>query len=444
VARMGMDSSGVRQIAEAKRDGNEEKLAHVFSAIRRMSLFFGVLGMVLLMSLSHVISRMTFQNTAHTTALIFLSVGILLETIMAGEVARIQGMRRIGDLARVSVFSALAGTAIGILAIYMFRQEGIVPFLIASSAASAGIAWWYSGKVRVSGVRTSWRGIRPVVKPLLKLGSVVMGADLMGRGTGYFLRVLILREFGLAASGLFQVAMTLSSIYIGFILESMVKDYYPRLTAVAEDRVACNKLVNEQVEIGAILATPGILAMLTFAPIIIPLFYSSKFIGAFEIFQWAAVGMLLRVASWPLSFILQAKGRAGLYLLTDFLMNVAHVTLVWAGLSYFGLNGTGIGFFCMCIFYLIMVYGVAKSVTGFSWSEANVRNALLILPAVCVVALLHLFLDRVWVVILGSGILVAFAFHSFRTLAMTTGTGGFLPLLKNLRERFSAGTYSQD
>jgi len=437
-ARMGIDSSGVRQIAEGTGNGNEEKLARILFALRRVSLFFGVLGMVLLISLSHLISRVTFQNTAHTSDLIFLSVGILLETIVAGEVARLQGMRRIGDLAKVSVLSAVFGTFLTILVVYVFGQKGIVFFLIASSAASMVIAWWYASKIRVSGVRTSWTEIRTEVRPLLKLGFAVMVADLMGKGTGYFLRVLVLRKFGLAGSGLFQVGMTLSSIYIGFILESMVKDYYPRLTAIANDPAACNKLVNEQVEVGTLIAVPGILAMLTFAPIIIPIFYTTKFAGAFEIFRWATLGMLLRVASWPLGFILQAKGRAGLYVLTDILMNVAYVALVWAGLSYFGLDGAGIGFFGMCVFYWIMIYGVVKFVTGFSWSEANVRNALLFFPAVGIVVLLHLFLGQFWTVIVGTALSAALAFYSLRTLVEMATAGGLVPGLRNIKERFGA------
>lgn len=444
MARMGIDNSGVRQVAEAAGSGNEDKISRAFFSIRRISLFLGVSGMFLLILLSHLISRVTFQDTAHTWDVILLSVIILFDTIVAGEVARIQGMRKISDLAKVSVLSALFGTVFSIPIVYVFGEKGIVPFLMASSAASMVIAWWYASKLKVSRRRTGWAEIRTDVKPLLKLGFVIMVADLMGRGVIYMLRVLVVRSFDLAASGLYQVGMTLSSMYVGFILDSMVKDYYPRLASIADDDAACNGLVNEQVEIGTLLAAPGILVILTFAPIIIQMFYSSKFVGAFEILRWGILGMLLRVASWPLGFILQAKRRAGLYLLTDFLMNVIHVALVWAGMSYLGLNGAGVGFFGMCILYWAMIYGVARSLTGFTWSAANIRNALLIVPAVGVVFLSRFFLDEFPALILGAIISSAFALYSIRTLTHIVSPDGFVCLVRQIKERFWATAFPQD
>ena len=47
----------------------------------------------------------------------------------------------------------------------------------------------------------------------------------------------------------------------------MGADFFPRLTAVARDKPESNRLVNEQVEVGMLVAGPGVLAMLAFAPL---------------------------------------------------------------------------------------------------------------------------------------------------------------------------------
>ena len=46
-------------------------------------------------------------------------------------------------------------------------------------------------------------------------------------------------------------------MYVGFILQAMGSDFYPRLTAVADDHAECNRLVNEQAQIGLLLAGPA-------------------------------------------------------------------------------------------------------------------------------------------------------------------------------------------
>src|SRR3954452_4930169 len=51
LAGMGIQSSGVRQIAEAAGSGEQERIARTATVLRRVALFFGLLGAVLLVLL---------------------------------------------------------------------------------------------------------------------------------------------------------------------------------------------------------------------------------------------------------------------------------------------------------------------------------------------------------------------------------------------------------
>src|SRR5439155_1154319 len=99
-------------------------------------------GMILTIVFSSPIARLTFRNTEHISDVILLSFVILLGTITTGEVALIQGMRRLGDLAKLSILTALLGTILSIPIIYVWGQKGIAPFLIAASAMSLLTARW--------------------------------------------------------------------------------------------------------------------------------------------------------------------------------------------------------------------------------------------------------------------------------------------------------------
>lgn len=436
IVGMGLDSSGLRKIAEAAGAGNDAQIARTVVPLRRVVWVLGLSGMILLILLSSPMSRLTFENTDHTSDVILLSIVILFMTVMNGEVILIQGMRRIGDLAKLNILKALFGTLLSIPIIYVWGQKGIVPFLIAASAVGCLTAWWYARKVNVSHVQMGWVEIWNEVKHLLNLGSAFMLSALMVNGTTYLLTVLVTRRLSLEAVGLYQAAVILSSTYVGFILDSMVKDYLPRLSAIANDHAACNKLVNEQVEIGILLSVPGILATLTFAPLIIQFFYTSEFVAAFEILRWQILGILLQVASWPISFILQAKGRGQLVLLTVSLACVVHVCLIWVGMSYFGLKGTGMAFFGMWTFYGIIIYGVARYLTGFTLSGANIRIALVTLPAIGIVFVSGLNLEDFWSMTVGSTISVAMAVYSIMSLVDYVSPNGYLSSLVKIKERF--------
>jgi enterobacterial common antigen flippase len=431
VAAMGIDSSGVKQVAEAAGGQKQEKLPRTIHAIRRAMWCLGIGGMILVILLSPLISQFTFGDDEHSYEIMLLSIVIVCGTIMTGEIALIQGMRRIGDLAKVNIFGALFGTLLAVPIVYAWGQKGIIPSLIVISVMSLLSSWWYAKKIEVARVRMTWAEVWREIKPLLTLGVSVMFSVLMIKGAMYLINVLVTRRIGLDAMGLYQAATVLSSIYVSFITDSMGKDYLPRLSAVASDDVACNKLVNEQFEIAILLAVPGIVATLTFAPLILQIFYSSDFVAAFEILRWQIMGVLLQVASWPIFCILLAKGYAKLFFATFAISCTLHVGLAVVGISYAGLNGTGMAYFGMWAFYAIIICSIAKYLTGFTWSNANARVVLVAFPAVGGVFVSGFLFNPLWSMMIGGTVLIAMASYSIKSLLVIMGPGGLIPFLKS-------------
>ncbi len=277
IAGMGINSSGVRQIAEAVGSDDTERIAQTTSVLRRTSIVLGALGAVLLVVFSRQVSTLTFGSQQPTSAVCLLSIAVFFSLVSAGQGALIQGMRRIADFAKMGVLSALYGTFISIPVVYFFREKGVVPSLVGVAAMSIITSWWYSRRVRIPSPSMTASQVGQEAAALLKLGLAFMASGLMMMGVAYAVRTIILRKIGVEATGLYQSAWTLGGLYVGFILQAMGVDFYPRLTASASDNPECNRLVNEQTLVGLLLAGPGVIATLTFAPLVIALFYSAKF-----------------------------------------------------------------------------------------------------------------------------------------------------------------------
>jgi len=223
-------------------------------------------------------------------------------------------------------------------------------------------------------------------------------------------------------------------LYIGVILTAMGADFYPRLTVVAQDNEACNRLVNEQTEVGLLVAVPGVIATLGFAPFIIEIFYSSKFLIAVEILRWQILGVFLRVSCWPLGFILLAKGNGKLFVISESISNMVHVFLIWMGISIFGLVGTGIAFFVLYVFVWILIYLIVKKVSGFTWSVANKYLGLIFLPILLTIFISNFFLKGIWYLGLSGLLTAVVGFYCLRRLCTITGlnfdVSSFLKLVR--------------
>jgi antigen flippase len=385
VAGMGVNSSGVRQIAEAVGSKDEGRIAHTIAVLRKTSLVLGIVGALVLIAFSRQISLLTFGTEKNALGICLVSLIVLFKSVSGGQGALIQGMRRIGDLAKMSVYGALLSTLIGIPLVYFFRENGVVPYLVCVAGTTLLASWWYSRKVKIDAPKVKWVEVRDEAGSLLKLGFAFMTSGLMTMGVAYAIRVILLHKQGIQATGLYQSAWTLGGLYVTFILQAMGADFYPRLTANINDHKTSNRLVNEQARVGLLLAGPGVLATLTFAPLVVAILYSGRFAGSVPILRWVCLGALLQVISWPMGFIIVAKGRQNLFIFSEVAWAIASLGLSWACISYFGVVGAGIAFFASYIFHAFLTYSIVRRVSGFRWNGDNVRTSLLFLGVIALV-----------------------------------------------------------
>lgn len=396
LAGMGISSSGVRQIAEASGSGDEQKIARAVCTLRRTSWILGLGGALLLAALSRPVSSLTFGDHAHAGVIAALGLAVFFGAVSGGQIALIQGLRRIADLTLLNVLGAVAGTALGIPIIWWLGLAGVGPMFIVVSFAAVLFSWWFARRVPTPQVSMSWRETFHHARSLLGLGFSFMASGLMVAAVAYLIRLLVVRHLGIESAGHYTAAYTLSAIYAGFILQAMGTDFYPRLTSVSTDHRTMNRLVNEQTEIALLMAVPGVLATLVFAPWVIHAFYAGNFDPAAEVLQWQVLGILCRVISWPMGFILLAKDLRALFLATELGANALHVAFLWQAVRAFGLAGAGMAFAGMYLCYALLMVVLCRRVTGFQWSPVNVELLRWMLPLVTLVFLVRGTVPEPW------------------------------------------------
>ncbi len=416
IAGMGVNSSGVRQIAAAVGSGDTGRIARTAAVLRRTSVALGALGAVLLLGLSGPISRLTFGNGERALPVALLSLAVLFRVVSDGQGALVQGLRRISDMARIAVYGGLLATGATIALVYLFRERGVVPSLIATTAASLIFTWWFSRKGQVPVLPMAASEVSREAGALLKLGFAFMASGMLTMGTAYAIRLFIVRRIHVGAAGLYQSAWTLGVLYVGFVLQAMGADFYPRLTAVVRDRAQCNRLVNEQAQISLLLAGPGVIATLTFAPLVLVLLYSRAFEDAAAILRWICMGAALQVVSWPIGFIIVAEGRQALFFWTELAYTLVHVGLAWALVATWGAHGAGVAFFLSYAFHVFLIYAVVRGLTGFRWSATNRRLGAIFLALIGLVFCGFATLGFWAATAVGVVALLASTVHSVRTL----------------------------
>jgi enterobacterial common antigen flippase len=430
VTGMGITTSGVRHIADAAGADEEIRIARTVTAVRQIVLRLGLVGSALLAIFCVPVSRVTFGTADHASTIAVLSLVIVVGAVADGQLTLLQGFRRIGDLARVAVLGTTISLILTLPIVYFWREQAIAALLLMASGAGLASSWWYARRIKVAPVSMKWRETLNVGRPLLRLGLAAMSTALMVAAVAYVVRVVIVRYLGFEAAGMYQSATALSSVYCGFILSAMGADFLPRVSSIARDDAECNRLVNEQAEVGLLLAFPGICATIAFAPLIVQFLYSGQFGLATEVLRWQVLGVFLRVASWPMGYLLLAKGKAKLYFWTELSYNALHATLIWICVQRWGLTGTGIAFFGLYVYYLLLMYVVLHTLSGFAWSAPNRRFALKAIPTTAFVFVCPMILPSPWHFIVAGATTSLAGWYSLRTLLSLAARQG-------LQESFS-------
>jgi len=384
-AGLGMRSSGVRELASTK--AGETALSRVRVVLFAAHLIQGAIAMVAVWLLRDRLAEWLLGSTEQSTEVGLVGLAALLTLLASSQTALLQGLRRIGDLGRVTVYGALAGTAAGLLAVWLEGENGLIWFVLAQPLTAVMVAYVFTRRLpRPIATQMSLGDVWTVWRPMATLGAVFMLGGLATTATLLLVRGLIARDLGLEAAGLFAASWGVTIQYVGFLLTAMSADYYPRLAGVINDRDTAARLMNDQIQLCLTLGGPLLLLLIGLAPWVLMLLYSADFTSATEMLQWQTVGNFFKLASWPLGFALIASARSGLYLAVELLWNGLFLGLLHLGLPSVGLTMAGTAFFAAYVIHFAFLAFLVHSQYGFRWELLSLR-----LFAVFAVLILLLF-----------------------------------------------------
>ncbi|MGE3915751.1 MAG: oligosaccharide flippase family protein [Hyphomicrobiaceae bacterium] len=364
LSALGADTSGTRRIALDR--GDADRLARVRRTLLLVALVHGIACAALFWLLRVPLARLVLGSEEHAFDVGLVGLAVALSLVAGLQIAQLQGLGRVRDIARVNVLASLTGSALGLAAVAMWGKAGLVLLVVAQPAVAAVLA------SRAAAVphtlprpAIGWRGAVADWREMVGAGVPYMLSFLVLAVVPLAIRALVIHDLGIEAAGHFHAAWTMAVTYVGFLLNAMSADYFPRLTAIARDREAAAALIDDQIQLGLAIGGVALLAMLAGAPLLVPLLYSDAFSPAITLVEWMALGNVMKVAGWPIAFLAMAHGRSLQFFLLELAWSLVLLALVVLLLPHAGLAATGIAFTVACAVFLGLQAGMAYAAFGF-------------------------------------------------------------------------------
>ena len=323
ITGLGINQGGVKSLSSAE---DPRKAAQIATLIRQMSLYAGLLGAVVVLALSPWLSQWSFGTRDFTGAYMWLACTILFDTLTKGELAIFQGFRRLRILAQANLLGASAGLLISLPIYYIWKTDGVVVAIILSSICGYFATLLFRDKQKVPPLSVRQEG-----KSIITIGAMLTISGFASTLVSYLFNIYLRSHGGLEDVGIYQSGFGLIDKYIGLIFVAM------------------------QTVVSLLILCPVITIFLPTAPLIVRLLLTKSFLPVIPFLSWAILGMIFKVVSTSMGYILIVKGAHRLFLGTElFSWSTILITNI-IGYTVWGIEGIGIAFLFSYVCYLTVV-----------------------------------------------------------------------------------------
>lgn len=378
-AGLGVNQSAVRDVSEARGQGDTNGVSRIISIVNKVILYTGLLGCVTTLCLSYWLSEWTFGDHAHIVAYCFIALVVALNIVDETKQAILKGMRQLRSLAKAGIIGSTAGLLITAPLYYYFGKEGIIPSLLIASIVAVLVSNHFVEKIEYDKITVSFKNTVQQATPMIKMGVALMMITFLQLIVSLILNAFIRLKGGLGDVGLYSAGFTIINGYFGVIITALLTDYYPRIAAVNNDNEAIQEELNRQSLVTLVLSCPMFVLFMIFLPFFIRLLYTNEFMPTIEFIKYGIFFTLISMISNQVDMILVAKFQSRIMLVFCIIFRVIHVVLGISLYSLWGLKGLGITYLILGIIHISAMSFIVNNLYKIRFSRLFLQTAGIVL-----------------------------------------------------------------
>ncbi len=388
IFNLGMRNSAVRDIASA----TETETSRTVVVVRRWAWILGLIGLLVTVLISPLLSEFTFGDGNHTVAFMIIAIIILLSSVQNGELAVLQGTQQLRRLARASVSGVVVGVVISIPMFYYWGIDSVLPALVVFSLATTIAVLLQRVSVAKPSPSVTIKETVERGRGFMILGIYLTVSAIVTNLASYLFMSYLNHVGDTEVVGHYQAGFTLVNKYVGLIFTAIAMEYYPRLSQVGVSKRRTSTFVSHEMSIALWILFPVIAIFVALGEIIVTTLYSSEFLVVVPFIVWAIVGTIFRAISWCIAFVILARGDGKIYLLTETLSAISCILLNIGAYKYWGLEGLGVAYLVWYVIYTIDVWVVYRYRYGLSLGNGMIRLILLVVVSATVSTLGYIYM----------------------------------------------------
>ena len=187
----GINITGVREVSMANAENDKIKFSERYIVLQRWSIFTSILGALLTIIFSKLLSELTFGTTNYYFWFVILSVNFIFSNLTSTRIALLQGLRMVKSLAISNVIASILITLITVPIYYFFKFDGIITVILASSVINLLVNLYFTRNIKINKISISIADTFQRGKPLMKMGFLLSINVIFGQICSYLIKLYL-------------------------------------------------------------------------------------------------------------------------------------------------------------------------------------------------------------------------------------------------------------
>ncbi len=382
-------STALVQGIASRHGSNRDAYIQTVFCIFLISGIFSCLGIVFYAA--EIATLVLDRDDAEAVSLIrWLALPVFLNVLLVFFSGLLNGYRAIGRLAIVGVVGAFFLALIAYPAAKSVENGDLLAFVwmmtgSVAAALFAAIYFLWRGGWLVIKLKNTVHGLKlTAAQHFFSVAGTMLIANIAMTGALLAARAMITHKLGLSSAGIFDVAWTLSMMYVTIITQSFGAYYLPTLSGVSDSSERLH-LIGRVFRLALLLVTPVVVAVVVLKPLVINLLYSPDFMPSLETIRWMLIGDYFKVMGWVLAFTILAFTDMRTFFWSEVMFAVFLLVGAYVSVMQWGIvEGVGTTFTALYAVYFLFTLIYCKIRHGFMLSRSMMWNFLVGLALVLV------------------------------------------------------------
>lgn len=353
VLALGGISSGVIKYTSQYKDDLEE-LCKVWHTVTWVSLILSIPVIIVLLSFHNWLAQEFLHDVKYGSILVVFAFSLGFYVANSLLLNILNGLHEIKRFNLLNTLNSTLGLLVTIVLVYQYKIYGALLAMVTSQSITFFIIAFFVRKQAWFKLNNFFGKFdKYYFKKLLGFTAMSLTSMCVIPTSQMFVRGYLADHTSWDVAGCWQGMQKISDAYLMIVYTALGTYFLPKLANLQDE-----KQVSKEISNGYKLIMPFVIgsAIIIYfmRDFVIHLLFAKSFGAMRDMFFWQLIGDCFKLASWILAYLMLARAKTKLFMLTEIIFGISFPLLSYLFINLAGANGAVMAFALNYMIYFIL------------------------------------------------------------------------------------------